>query len=72
MANPRLFVRSAKAREIARRLACRENRSLTDIVERALETYEIRAADREPAASFYARLLRDDGTDIDLEPVTRG
>jgi hypothetical protein len=69
MAEPQLSVRSAKARDLAHRLARRENRSIADIVERALESYEIREAGREPAAAFYARLSSDYGTDIDLEAV---
>ncbi|MGE0718251.1 MAG: type II toxin-antitoxin system VapB family antitoxin [Alphaproteobacteria bacterium] len=69
MAEPQLSVRSAKARDLAHRLARREKRSIADIVERALEAYEMREAGREPAASFYARLSRDFGTDIDLDPV---
>ncbi|MGE0241639.1 MAG: plasmid stabilization protein [Parvibaculaceae bacterium] len=70
MAEPQLSVRSAKARNLAHRLARRENRSIADIVERALEAYEIREAGREPAASFYARLAAgSDGDDIDLEAV---
>ena len=71
MAEPQLSVRSAKARDLAHRLARRENRSIADVVERALEAYEVREAGREPAASFYARLPRDDGTDIDLDEVIR-
>lgn len=69
MAEPQLSVRSAKARDLAHRLARRENRSIADIVERALEAYEVREAGREPAASFYARLSATYGTDIDLESV---
>ena len=48
MAEPQLSVRSAKARDLARRLARREHRSIADVVERALEAYEIREAGREP------------------------
>lgn len=69
MAEPRLSVRSAKARVLARRLARRENCSITDIVERALEAYETRETGREPAESFYVRLTAESGTDIDLEAV---
>jgi hypothetical protein len=72
MAEPQLSVRSAKARDLARRLARRERRSIADIVERALEAYEIRAAGREPASAFYARLAADHNDDIDLEAVIRG
>jgi hypothetical protein len=69
MAEPQLSVRSAKARELAHRLARRENRSIADIVERALEAYEVREAGREPASTFYARLIANCWTDIDLEAV---
>jgi hypothetical protein len=71
MAEPQLSVRSAKARDLAHRLARREKRSIADIVERALEAYEVREAGREPASSFYARLSTTYGTDIDLEAVIR-
>jgi hypothetical protein len=57
---------------MARRLARRENRSIDEIVERALEAYETREETREPAAAFYERLSRDGGTDIDLETIIRG
>ncbi|PYE89347.1 type II toxin-antitoxin system VapB family antitoxin [Phyllobacterium leguminum] len=69
MAKPQLSVRSAKARELARKLAQRENRSIADIVERALESYEVREAAREPAAEFYARLAKGIDTDIDLDAL---
>jgi hypothetical protein len=62
-------VRSAKARDLAHRLARREKRSIAEVVERALEAYEIREAGREPAASFYARISESYGADIDLETV---
>ncbi|CDX19339.1 conserved hypothetical protein [Mesorhizobium plurifarium] len=71
MAEPQLSVRSAKARDLAHRLARRENRSIADIVERALESYEIREAGREPASAFYARLAAGNGADVDLEKVIR-
>ena len=70
MAEPQLSVRSAKARDIAHRLARRQNRSIADIVERALEAYEIREAGREAAASFYERLSAY-GSDIDLDAIIR-
>lgn len=71
MAEPQLSVRSAKARDLAHRLARRENRSIADVVERALEAYEVREAGREPASGFYARLSTEHGTDIDLDAVVR-
>lgn len=70
MAEPQLSVRSAKARDLAHRLARRENRSIADVVERALESYEIREAGREPASTFYARLTNN-GIDIDLESIIK-
>jgi hypothetical protein len=71
LAEPQLSVRSAKARDLARRLARRENRSIADVVERALESYEVREAGREPATSFYSRLSAQYGTDLDLEAVIK-
>ncbi|MDG4878340.1 plasmid stabilization protein [Mesorhizobium sp. WSM4935] len=71
MAGPKLSVRSAKAWEIAHRLARRENRSMADVIERALESYEIQEARREPASSFYARLVASSGADIDLDKIIR-
>jgi len=71
MAEPQLSVRSAKARDLAHRLARRERRSIADIVERALEAYEIREAGCEPAAAFYTRLADDYGSNLDLDAVIR-
>ncbi|MGH7049590.1 MAG: type II toxin-antitoxin system VapB family antitoxin [Acetobacteraceae bacterium] len=71
MGEPQLSVRSARARDLAHRLARREHRSIADIVERALEAYEIREAGREPAATFYARLADEYSSDIDLEVLIR-
>lgn len=71
LAEPQLSVRSAKARDLAHRLARRENRSIAEVVERALESYEVREAGREPASAFYPRLSAQSGTDIDLEAVIR-
>lgn len=69
MAEPQLSVRSAKARDLAHRLARRERRSIAEIVERALEAYAVREAGREPASEFYGQLASKYGTDIDLESV---
>lgn len=71
MAEPQLSVRSARARDLAHRLARRERRSIADIVERALESYEVRESGRQAAVDFYAELSRDRGDDIDLESVIR-
>ena len=71
MAEPQLSVRSARARDLAHRLAQREQRTVAEVVERALEAYEAAQAEREPAASFYARLSQSFGTDLDLDAVLR-
>lgn len=52
-------------------LARREKRTIAEIVERALEAYEVREAGREPAADFYARLAADCESDLDLEAIIR-
>lgn len=69
MPEPQLSVRSAKARDLAHRLARREKRTVAEVVVRALEAYETREAGRESADSFYDRLSRDYGTDVDLEEL---
>lgn len=71
MAEPQLSVRSARARDLAHRLARRENRTIADIVERALEAYDQSRGGREPAEAFYRRLSVEFGTDIDLDAVVR-
>jgi hypothetical protein len=71
MAEPQLSVRSARARDLAHRLAQRENRTIADIVERALEAYDVREAGREPAARFYRRVSESFGADIDLDAIIR-
>jgi len=72
MAEPRLTGRSAKACDLARRLARRQRRSIADVVERALEAYAAREAAREPASAFYARLARNCGSDLDLNAFIQG
>ena len=69
MSEPQLSVRSARARDMAHRLARRERRTIADIVERALEAYEAAQTGREAASDFYARLSQEYGTDIDLDAV---
>jgi hypothetical protein len=71
MSEPQLSVRSARARDLAHRLARRERRSVAEIVERALEAYESAQTGRESAASFYARMSIDFGADVDLEALVR-
>ena len=67
MTEPQLSVRSARARDLAHRLARRERRSIADVVERALVAYEQRETGREAPEAFYARLSKSWGEDIDLD-----
>ena len=69
MAEPQLSVRSARAREIAHRLAKRERCTVAEVVERALEEYSAHLAGRVPAAEFYGELNRRCASDLDLEQV---
>lgn len=46
MAEPKLSVRSARARDLTHRLARREQRTVAEVVERALEAYEAAQAGR--------------------------
>jgi len=70
MAAPQLSVRSAKAIEIAHRLARRDKRTIANIVETALEEYEARQTGREPASSFWRRISEQYGSDdVDLEAI---
>jgi hypothetical protein len=67
MAEPQLSVRSARARALAHHLAQREQRSIAQVVERALELYAQRRSHQEPAAAFYGRLqhMAAEGEDLD-------
>ena len=67
MADSWLSVRSASAKDLVYRLAKRENCSLAEIVERALELYATHQAQLEPAQTFYRRMSAEAGSDIDLE-----
>jgi len=71
MAEPQLSVRSARARDLAHRLARREHRSIAEIVLRALEAYDAAQTGREPAADFYTRIGEACATDIDLDALIR-
>lgn len=74
MAAPQLSVRSARARDLAHRLAAAERRTVVQVVEQALELYaRIGAPENsyELAADFYARLARDASADIDIDSVIR-
>ncbi|OLP55941.1 plasmid stabilization protein [Rhizobium rhizosphaerae] len=69
MAEPQFSIPSRKAQDLANRLARRENLSVMEVVERALEAYESRRDTHEPAAAFYQRIAERCGTDLDLDAV---
>ena len=79
MAESQLSVRSARARDLAHRLARHEQRTIAEVVERALEAYEVAQAGRESAARFYARISESFDTEgrfvprkVSLRPLRRG
>jgi hypothetical protein len=73
MPNPQLSVRSARAKELAHRLAKQERRSIAQVVESALEDYSVgkMKPKKETDAQFWHRMAyegRVEGEpDIDLE-----
>lgn len=69
MTKPQLSVRSAKARELAHRLARRERRTVAAVVERALEEYEARHSGQISPAAFYLELQEMCAADVDLEAL---
>ena len=71
MTEPQLSVRSARARDLAHRLARREHRTIAEVVVRALEAYDTAQTGREPAADFYTRIGLACATDIDLDALIR-
>nr|WP_295468267.1 plasmid stabilization protein [Mesorhizobium sp.] len=70
MAEPQLSVRSAKAIEIAHRLARAHNRTVAKTVERALELLDAQEGNREPVEEFYRRLA-ENGVDFDILELTK-
>lgn len=71
MSKPQLSIRSARARELAHRLAQKERRTVAAVVERALEEYEARHFDKPPPEAFYGQLREHCASDIDLDEILR-
>ncbi len=77
MAEQQLSVRSTRAKKKAHVLAKREQRTVSQIVERALDAYDNQAnvQTRENAADFWSRVRReyglDQGEDFDLDAIIR-
>jgi hypothetical protein len=72
-AERQLSVRSARASDLAHRLAAREKRSIAHVVEQALDLYARHTTGEEPASQFYARLtqLAAANNDIDLDAIIK-
>ena len=77
MPEPQLSIRSAKAKNLAHQIARRERRTITQVVEMALENYEqkVPAKPLESAESFWTNFSKDlyaeGDSDIDLEALIR-
>ncbi len=71
MAEPQLSVRSARAKELAHKLAKLERRTVAQVVECALEEYAAQQTGRMPASQFYRELNLRCAADIDLEAAIR-
>ncbi len=71
MTEPQLSVRSARARDLAHKLANHEKRKVAQVVERALELYARQHHGTETAQDFLARIQRECAVDIDLEALIR-
>lgn len=77
MSELQLSIRSTRARRLAGKLAKKEQRTVTQIVERALDHYarqgEGGESRSESVAEFYDRMKRDYGgeADVDLDAVIR-
>ena len=71
MAQPQLVIRSIRATTLAHHLAERERRTVTEVIERALEAYEASQTGREDASAFYSRISANFGTDVDLDALIR-
>lgn len=69
MVKPQLSVRSAKARELAHRLAQRERRTVASIVELALEEYAAKHSSDSPAEAFYQQLQETCAIDSNLDDL---
>lgn len=71
MAEPQLSVRSARARDLAHKLAQNEQRTVAQVVEQALELYARQNHGAETAQDFLARIQRECAVDVDLEAMIR-
>lgn len=73
MAEPQLSIRSARAKALAYKLAKKEQRTISQVVERALESYAkpANARQKETDSEFWERVRQDFSTDIDLDEIVK-
>jgi hypothetical protein len=77
MAEQQLSIRSTEARDLARRLAKHERRTLSEVVLQALQDRArlLKKPPKETDAAFWRRLAKESaeagGPDIDLDAVIR-
>jgi hypothetical protein len=69
MAEQQLSIRSTRARQLAHELAKKEQRTVSQIVERALDIYasSVARAPRESGAEFWQRVHQEHSTEVDLQ-----
>jgi hypothetical protein len=65
MAEPQLSIRSARARDMAHRIARREGRTVANVVERALDLYAVASGERQSVQGFLAQVSGSLGDDVD-------
>lgn len=77
MSEQQLSIRSTKARALAHKLAKKQRRTVSQIVELALEHYAVSNSDRtgESDHSFWARIAAESrevgGVDFDVDAILR-
>jgi hypothetical protein len=71
MAEQQLSIRSTEARNLARKLAKREKRTLTQVVLQALQDRAqlLNKPKQETDAAFWERMHKEYATDIDLQSL---
>ena len=71
MAEQQLSIRSTRARNLAHRLAKKEQRTVSQIVERALDAYARpqNSVAQETSSEFWDRVQRDYASEIDLQQL---
>ena len=71
MAEQQLSIRSTRARNLAHKLAKKEQRTVSQIVERALDAYARpqKHVPQETGVEFWDRVQRNHASDVDLQSL---